>query len=187
MFSDVFLHLIKIWNKLFHSRLLFLRDGRSCHLLHALLSPQERQGQAEWKVNYYNILYSISKGVFNFYTEMLTLVFQIYFCHDDPWHQGQESRIEILQVLDTDKGESLKGYWGQLGDPLTIQEYGAIHTVHMCPTNPSLVACTAYRRVQVYNMETIELQKTISKFKDLAFSGRWSAGTKRVGWMCSMF
>ena len=82
-------------------------------------------------------------------------------------------RTEILQFPATDKGDSLKGYWGQLGDPLTIQEYGAVNTVHMCPTNPSLVACTAYSKVQVYNMETMELHKSITKFKDTAFSGRW--------------
>ena len=76
-------------------------------------------------------------------------------------------RTDILQIPATDKGDSLKGYWGQLGDPLTIQEYGAI-----IPTNPSLVACTAYSKVQVYNMETMELHKSITKFKDMAFSGR---------------
>ena len=43
----------------------------------------------------------------------------------------------------------------------------------MCPTNPSLVACTAYSKVQLYSMETMELHKTITKFKDMAFSGRW--------------
>jgi len=82
-------------------------------------------------------------------------------------------RTEILQFPSTDKGDSLKGYWGQLGDPLTIQEYGAINTVHMCPTNSSLVACTSYSKVQVYNMETMELHKSITKFKDMCFSGRW--------------
>lgn len=82
-------------------------------------------------------------------------------------------RTEILQFPSTDKGDSLKGYWGQLGDPLTIQEYGAINTVHMCPSNPSLVACTAYSKVQIYNMDTMELHKSINKFKDMAFSGRW--------------
>ena len=82
-------------------------------------------------------------------------------------------RTEILQFPSTDKGDSLKGYWGQLGDPLTIQEYGAINTIHMCPANTSLVACTAYSKLQVYNVDTMELHKSINKFKDQAFSGRW--------------
>jgi len=91
-------------------------------------------------------------------------------------------RTEILQFPSTDKGDSLKGYWGQLGSPLTIQEYGAINTVHMCPINPSLVACTAYSKVQVYNLETMELHKSIAKFKDMAFSGRWR---KDGGLLCA--
>jgi len=82
-------------------------------------------------------------------------------------------RTEILKFPTTDKGDSLKGYWGQLGDPLTIQEYGCINSVHMCPTNHSLVACTAYSKVQVYNMESMELHKSFPKFKETAFSGRW--------------
>jgi len=82
-------------------------------------------------------------------------------------------RTEILRFPSTDKGESQKGYWGLMGDPLTIQEYGAINTIHMCPTNDSLVACTAYSKIQVYNMDTMELHKSINKFKDTAFSGRW--------------
>jgi len=82
-------------------------------------------------------------------------------------------RTEILKFPSTDKGDSLKGYWGQLGDPLTIQEYGSINTVHICPANTTLVACTAYSKVQVYNTETMELYKSITKFKDQAFSGRW--------------
>jgi len=82
-------------------------------------------------------------------------------------------RTEILQFPSTDTGDSLKGYWGLLGDPLTIQEYGAINTVSICPINPTLVACTAYSKVQIYNTETMELHKSITKFKDQAFSGRW--------------
>eukprot|EP00092_Neocalanus_flemingeri_P002568 GFUD01002750.1.p1 GENE.GFUD01002750.1~~GFUD01002750.1.p1 ORF type:complete len:527 (+),score=157.54 GFUD01002750.1:830-2410(+) len=82
-------------------------------------------------------------------------------------------RTEILQFPSTDQGDSQKGYWGQLGEPLTIQEYGAINTVHMCPTNTSLAACTAYSKVQLYNVDTMELHKSITKFKDMCFSGRW--------------
>lgn len=82
-------------------------------------------------------------------------------------------RTEIIKFASSKKQEEEKLYWGQLGDPLTIQEYGSINTIHMCPNNADLVACTAYSKVQVYNMQTMELHKSFTKFKETTFSGRW--------------
>ena len=82
-------------------------------------------------------------------------------------------RTEVIRFPATDQGNSLQSYWGKLADPVTIQEYGAINTVHICPTDQNVVACTAYSKVQLYNVATVELHKSLTKFKDACFSGRF--------------
>jgi len=82
-------------------------------------------------------------------------------------------RTEIIKFPSLSSVDSAKAYWGKLGDPVTIQEYGAINSIHICPTNQSLVAATAYSKVQIYNTESRELHKSLTKFQDSAFGGRF--------------
>lgn len=82
-------------------------------------------------------------------------------------------RTEIVKFPSSRSEESAKSYWGKLGDPVTIQEYGAVNSLHVCPTDSKLVAATSYSKVQVYNLETRELHKSFTKFQDSAFCGRW--------------
>ena len=91
-------------------------------------------------------------------------------------------RTEIIQFPSLSPADSAKTYWDKLGDPVTIQEYGAINSIHICPSNQSLVAATAYSKVQIYNMETRDLHKSITKFTDTAFGGRWR---KDGGLLCA--
>ena len=64
-------------------------------------------------------------------------------------------------------------YWSQLGDPVTIQEYGAITSIDVSPTDPSIVACTSYNKIQLYNVATVELYKSFTKFQDTVYSGKF--------------
>ena len=82
-------------------------------------------------------------------------------------------RTEIIKFPSLAATDGAKDYWDKFGDPVTIQEYGAINALHICPTNRSLVAATAYSKVQIYNTESRELHKSIAKFQDTAFGGRW--------------
>jgi len=91
-------------------------------------------------------------------------------------------RTEILKFPALSPADSAKTYWDKLGDPVTIQEYGAINAINICPTDQSLVAATAYSKVQIYNLESKELHKTIAKFQDTSFGGRWR---KDGGLLCA--
>lgn len=82
-------------------------------------------------------------------------------------------RTEVLKFPSLSADDSAKGYWDKLGDPVTIQEYGAINSVHICPTDQTLVAATTYSKVQIYNTLSRELHRSITKFQDTAFGGRW--------------
>lgn len=70
--------------------------------------------------------------------------------------------------------DSAKTYWDKLGDPVTIQEYGIINSIDICPTDQTLVAATTLSKVQIYNTFSRELHKSITKFSNLdTFGGRW--------------
>jgi len=84
-------------------------------------------------------------------------------------------RTEVLRFPSVTPADSAKAYWDKLGEPVTVQEYGAINALHICPTDQALVAATAYSKVQVYNTRSRDLHKSIAKFKDTAFGGRWRA------------
>ena len=82
-------------------------------------------------------------------------------------------RTEIIQFPTASATDETKAYWDRLTDPVTVQEYGSINSLHICPTNQLLVAATAYSKVQVYNTESRDLHKSLTKFQDTAFGGRW--------------
>ena len=82
-------------------------------------------------------------------------------------------RTEIIRFPSASATDEAKAYWDRLTDPVTVQEYGAINSLHICPTNQLLVAATAYSKVQVYNTESRDLHKSLTKFQDTAFGGRW--------------
>jgi U3 small nucleolar RNA-associated protein 15 len=82
-------------------------------------------------------------------------------------------RTEIVQfpkrTVDLTEGNS----WARLDHPTTIQEYGAINRIDIACDPPHLVAITSYAKVQIYNAEINEVYKTLSKFQDAAFGGRF--------------
>lgn len=82
-------------------------------------------------------------------------------------------RTEIVKFPTTSSVDSAKSYWGHLGEAVTIQEYGSVSSLHVCPVNKELLAATSYSKVQIYNLETRELHKSFTKFQETAFGGKW--------------
>ena len=52
-------------------------------------------------------------------------------------------------------------------------EYGSIGSVDVHPTDPNIIAVTAHNKVQLFNVATFEIFKSLSKFQDTAFSGKF--------------
>ena len=54
-----------------------------------------------------------------------------------------------------------------------LPEYGSIGSVDVHPTDPNIIAVTAHNKVQLFNVATFEIFKSLSKFQDTAFSGKF--------------
>lgn len=64
-------------------------------------------------------------------------------------------------------------YWKYLQNPATIREYGPIQKVDICPNEPYYVAVTCSSRVQIFNPLTHSVHKTLQKFRDSVYGGRF--------------
>ena len=83
-------------------------------------------------------------------------------------------RTEIIKFPNQSRsGDADKLYWSALTDEVTIQEYGAISTLDIHPCDSNILAATAHNKIQLYNIASLDLHKSFSKFKDTAFSGRF--------------
>jgi len=83
-------------------------------------------------------------------------------------------RTEIIKFPShsaTEDDEKL--FWSRLSDDYTIQEYGSIGTVDICPSDPNILAATSHNKVQLINVATLEVHKSLNKFKETCFSGRF--------------
>jgi len=63
--------------------------------------------------------------------------------------------------------------WGRWEPPVTIQEYGAINRVDISPVDPHYFAITSYSKVLIYNPVVRDVFKTVTKFQDAAFGGKF--------------
>ncbi|KAK3791180.1 hypothetical protein RRG08_025034 [Elysia crispata] len=64
-------------------------------------------------------------------------------------------------------------YWKNLENPITVKEYGAITDIDFCQTKPHNFAVTNSMRVQIYAAENNQVIGTVSRFKDVAYSGSY--------------
>ncbi|KAJ3020066.1 snoRNA-binding rRNA-processing protein [Thoreauomyces humboldtii] len=62
-------------------------------------------------------------------------------------------------------------YWRKFKSPILLKEFAAVSSIHFSPLSPHDFAVTSSTRVQVYSTSTHSVKKTISRFKDTAFSG----------------
>ncbi|KAF9903291.1 snoRNA-binding rRNA-processing protein [Lobosporangium transversale] len=71
-------------------------------------------------------------------------------------------------------------YWRKFKSPIVVKEFAAVSSVHFSETTPYDFAVTASTRVQIYSSKTHQVKKTISRFKDVAYSGTIRADGKLV-------
>ena len=91
-----------------------------------------------------------------------------------PDRMSKFKRTEIIKFPShnaTEDDEKL--FWSRLSDDYTIQEYGSIGTVDICPSDPNILAATSHNKVQLINVATLEVHKSLNKFKETCFSGRF--------------
>jgi len=54
--------------------------------------------------------------------------------------------------------------------PILVKEFAAVTSIDFCKTEPHDFAVTSSTRVQIYSPHTHTVKKTISRFKDIAYS-----------------
>ncbi|CAH1797851.1 unnamed protein product [Owenia fusiformis] len=62
-------------------------------------------------------------------------------------------------------------YWKNLEFPVIKKEYGAVTNIDFSPVEPYNFAVTNSSRVQIYNCRSNQAEKTISKFRQVAYCG----------------
>ncbi|KAJ3196035.1 snoRNA-binding rRNA-processing protein [Irineochytrium annulatum] len=62
-------------------------------------------------------------------------------------------------------------FWAKFKSPILVKEFASVTSVHFSATKPHDFAVTSSTRVQVYSSSTHSIKKTISRFKDVAYSG----------------
>lgn len=61
-----------------------------------------------------------------------------------------------------------------------MKEFAAVSSIHFSETKPHDFAVTASTRIQIYSSKTHQVKKTISRFKDVAYSGTIRADGRLV-------
>lgn len=69
-------------------------------------------------------------------------------------------------------------YWQGFKSQITVKEIASVSHIHFCDKDPYDFAVTSSTRVQIYSSQTRTVKKTISRFKDIAFSGELRADGK---------
>lgn len=61
-------------------------------------------------------------------------------------------------------------FWSSFRFPILTKQYGAVTNIDFSSVDPYDFAVTSSTRVQIYSSKTNEVKKTISRFKDVAYS-----------------
>ncbi|XP_033634778.1 U3 small nucleolar RNA-associated protein 15 homolog [Asterias rubens] len=69
-------------------------------------------------------------------------------------------------------------YWKNFEFPVTVKEFGAISSIDFNPKKPHQFAVTSSTRVQIFNPETNQVDRAISRFQDVAYSGTYRSDGK---------
>ncbi|KAI8149626.1 WD40-repeat-containing domain protein [Fennellomyces sp. T-0311] len=71
-------------------------------------------------------------------------------------------------------------YWKRFKSPILIKEYGSVSSIYFSPVAPHDFAVSSSARVQIYSSKTHQAKKTISRFKDIAYSGSFRQDGKLI-------
>ncbi|KAG7166962.1 U3 small nucleolar RNA-associated protein 15-like, partial [Homarus americanus] len=64
-------------------------------------------------------------------------------------------------------------YWRKLEFPVTVKEFTSIDYVDVCPVEPYYIAVTSGPKIDIYNKQTAQVWKTLSRFQRLAYGGKF--------------
>ncbi|CAB3984474.1 U3 small nucleolar RNA-associated 15 homolog [Paramuricea clavata] len=62
-------------------------------------------------------------------------------------------------------------FWNKYSFPITVKESSSINYINFSPSQPHDFAVTSANKVQIYSSTTNEVKKTLSRFKETAYSG----------------
>ncbi|KAG0941650.1 hypothetical protein G6F57_004921 [Rhizopus arrhizus] len=82
--------------------------------------------------------------------------------------------------VQTSKKTAETRYWKRFKSPIVIKEYASVTSINFSPVSPYDFAVTSSTRVQVYSSKTHQPKKTISRFKDIAYSGSFRQDGKLI-------
>ncbi|KAJ3231256.1 snoRNA-binding rRNA-processing protein [Chytriomyces hyalinus] len=71
-------------------------------------------------------------------------------------------------------------YWAKFKSPVLVKEYASISHIEFSRSKPFDFAVTSSTRVQIYSCATQAVRKTMSRFKDVAYSGSFRADGKMM-------
>lgn len=84
-----------------------------------------------------------------------------------PYHKLKYKRFAPQQGLKTAENK----YWNKFKNPIVTKEYASVTHIEFMPNQPYDYVVSSSTRVQVYDSITHTVKKTISRFKDTAYSG----------------
>lgn len=61
-------------------------------------------------------------------------------------------------------------------NPVVSKQFAKVTDIHFCPLAPHDFAVTSSTRVQMFDGNSGGLKKTVTRFKDVAYSGSYRAG-----------
>ncbi|KAJ3285149.1 snoRNA-binding rRNA-processing protein [Rhizoclosmatium sp. JEL0117] len=83
-------------------------------------------------------------------------------------------------LLSVGADQAEKKYWAKFKRPVVMKEYASVTHVEFAPTRPHDFAVTSSTRVQIYSCSTHTVKKTLSRFKDVAYSGSFRPDGKMM-------
>ncbi|GLC39732.1 hypothetical protein PLESTM_000933800 [Pleodorina starrii] len=98
------------------------------------------------------------------------------------YEPAEYQKLQIRQYAPRSIRETAEGkYWRRFKAPIVAKQFGAVSHIDFCPTYPFNLAVTASTRVILYNgLAPAVVGRTISRFKDIAYSGCFRSDGKLV-------
>mmetsp|Transcript_35056 Transcript_35056/g.63066 ORF Transcript_35056/g.63066 Transcript_35056/m.63066 type:complete len:554 (-) Transcript_35056:179-1840(-) len=94
---------------------------------------------------------------------------------------AEYQKLVIRRRAPTSTEQTNEGkYWRRYKAPVVSKQFGAVSHLDYCPLYPYNLAVTASTRVSVYNGRSKDVDKTISRFQDVAYSGNYRNDGKLI-------
>ena len=92
----------------------------------------------------------------------------------------QKTVVKKYAKVHSSKNTAEAKYWKRFKSPIVIKEFASVSSIFFSPVAPYDFAVTSSTRVQIYSSKTHQPKKTISRFKDIAYSGSFRQDGKLI-------